>query len=404
MTSTEFTGFGGVRLSAEVLGSPDDPPVLMLPAAGETRQVWTDAAAALVEAGRQPILLDLRGHGASGRPADGRYDFEAFVADLRAVLSQLPSRPAIVAAGLGGWIATAVLAGDGAHLATGLVLADAPPRLSPDAARAVGVRLKSAVEREGEALNWDPKFLGAIDLSRVERELEAAAPALSAPTLFVLGSKSPVGGAAEAEAFVGRLQSAEFVEIDGAGGERAETFNAVLLDFLERRVPRDAPEYRAGSDARTLRDALGCFATGVTIVTTFAEDGRPVGLTANSFTSVSLDPALLLVCIGKSASTLPHFRGATRFSVNVLHIGQQPTSTRFTRKDVDRFEGVPWEAGEFGSPILTHSLASFECEREVMQDAGDHVVLMGKVLKARFEPRRDPLLYFRGRYRRLHMS
>src|SRR3546814_10538761 len=98
------------------------------------------------------------------------------------------------------------------------------------------------------------------------------------------------------------------------------------------------PEYRAGSDARTFRDALGCFATGVTVVTAVCPDGTPVGLTANSFTSVSLDPPLLLVCVANSAGTGAVLREAERFAVNVLQIGQQPASNRFAGRGEDRSE------------------------------------------------------------------
>src|SRR3546814_11542787 len=92
-----------------------------------------------------------------------------------------------------------------------------------------------------------------------------------------------------------------------------DALGAHLIDFLERRAPRGMPEYRAGSDARTFRDALGCFATGVTVVTAVCPDGTPVGLTANSFTSVSLDPPLLLVCVATSAGTGAVLREPARF-------------------------------------------------------------------------------------------
>ena len=97
------------------------------------------------------------------------------------------------------------------------------------------------------------------------------------------------------------------------------------------------PEYRTGSDPRTLRDALGCFATGVTVVTCLGPDGEPVGLTANSFTSVSLDPPLLLVCIAKQAASAGAMVGASHFAVNVLQTGQQPASIRFATRHEDRF-------------------------------------------------------------------
>ena len=408
MTQIEFKGFEGIRLVADVTGPEDAPSVVLLHGGGQTRKVWTEAAAALIEAGRHVINLDLRGHGASDWPGAGRYGFEAYVEDLRAVLGQLGSRPVVVAASFAGWVAVAALAGEGAHLAAGLVLVDAPPRLDPAVAKTVSDQLRAhALSRGGEA-HWDRQFLDGVDSDAVLERLNAAAPNLNLPTLFVRGAASRVTGQAEAEAFVSRLPNAEFVEVEEAGhlvaSERAEVFNALLVDFLERKAPRAPPEFRTGSDARTLRDALGCFATGVTIVTTYTGEGKPVGLTANSFTSVSLDPALLLVCIAKTAATLPFFESSPRFCVNVLHIGQQPTSNRFTRKDVDRFETIPWEDGEFHVPVLTGSLANFECERDAVHEGGDHILLVGKVLRAQFEPRRDPLLYFKGRYRRLHLG
>ena len=98
-------------------------------------------------------------------------------------------------------------------------------------------------------------------------------------------------------------------------------------------------EYRSGHDPRTLRDALGCFATGVTVVTCLDEAGRPAGLTVNSFTSVSLDPPLLLVCVHKMAASAEALTSASHFAVNVLQTGQQPASITFSTRVEDRFGG-----------------------------------------------------------------
>jgi len=168
----------------------------------------------------------------------------------------------------------------------------------------------------------------------------------------------------------------------------------------------DAPhrEYRSGSDERTLRDALGSFATGVTVVTCVDGEGRPFGLTVNSFTSVSLDPPLLLVCISRRARCRTALAEATHFAVNVLQTGQQPASIRFSTRDEDRFGATPWSTGETGAPLLMDSLAVFECERHAIHEGGDHDILVGHVLRASFDPNLDPLLYFRGRYRRLHFD
>jgi flavin reductase (DIM6/NTAB) family NADH-FMN oxidoreductase RutF len=163
-------------------------------------------------------------------------------------------------------------------------------------------------------------------------------------------------------------------------------------------------EYRTGHDPRTLRDALGCFATGVTVVTCLTGNDTPAGLTVNSFTSVSLDPPLLLVCLAKVAASAAALTAASHFAVNVLQTGQQPASIRFATRDEDRFGTTPWACGEAGAPILKHSLGVFECRRHAVHDGGDHHILIGEVVKASFDASLDPLLYFRGRYRRLHFD
>lgn len=163
-------------------------------------------------------------------------------------------------------------------------------------------------------------------------------------------------------------------------------------------------EYRTGHDPRTLRDALGCFATGVTVVTCLSSDGRPAGLTVNSFTSVSLDPPLLLVCLAKKAASASALIASPCFAVNVLQTGQQPASIRFSTRDEDRFGTTSWSCGEGGAPIISDSLGVFECERHAVHDGGDHHILIGQVVKASFDASLDPLLYFRGRYRRLHFD
>ncbi len=159
-----------------------------------------------------------------------------------------------------------------------------------------------------------------------------------------------------------------------------------------------------GADSKSLRNALGCFGTGVTIVTTLGRDNRPVGLTANSFTSVSLDPELLLVCLARSSNSIDHFERAEAFAVNVLHLGQKPLAQRFAEPRDDKFDEAEWERWSTGVPILTDSLANFECAKFAEYDGGDHMILVGRVVRVRFDPDQDPLLYYRGDYRELQFD
>ena len=363
MSLIEYKGFGGVALSADMLGDENDPAVLLLPDVGQSRVAWREVADALVVSGRRVVNLDLR----EAVKEDG---LAPRIEDLRAVLAQMGSRPVVVAAGRGGWIATRALALDGTHLAAGLVLVDMP-----------------------------------VDEDAIHNGVAAQ---LALPTLVVRGGFSPAQGSAVSDAFASSLpigQTADINECDlELAADRKEALLGQLLEFLERRQPREAMEFKAGSDPRTLRDAMGCFATGITIVTALDAEGTPVGLTANSFTSVSLEPPLLLVCIANTAGTAPVLRDAVHFGVNVLQIGQQPTSNRFASRGEDRFANQPWAPGETGVPLLGSSLVSFECQRESLHEAGDHFILVGRVVRAQFEPHRDPLLYFRGKYRRLHFA
>jgi flavin reductase (DIM6/NTAB) family NADH-FMN oxidoreductase RutF len=153
-------------------------------------------------------------------------------------------------------------------------------------------------------------------------------------------------------------------------------------------------------DATALRRVMGCFATGVTIVTTRDREGRFYGLTANALTSVSLVPPLLLVCIDRKAETFAHFYDSKAFVVNVLTEGQSELSTRFAKSGGDKFTGVPCRPGHLGVPILAGVLAFLECRIVATHEAGDHVIHVGEVEHAEIADG-PPLLFFQGRYRRL---
>lgn len=154
-------------------------------------------------------------------------------------------------------------------------------------------------------------------------------------------------------------------------------------------------------DQLEFRRVMGHFATGVTIITTVDTNGRPLGLTANAVSSVSLEPPLVLVCVDKKAESYPSFGTARVFAVNVLTQQQEALSRRFAKSGGEKFDGVGYRSGTTGSPILEGSLAHFDCEVRYEFDAGDHTIFVGHVVDIAATSDREPLLYFRGGYRNL---
>ncbi len=156
-------------------------------------------------------------------------------------------------------------------------------------------------------------------------------------------------------------------------------------------------------DPRDLRNAFGTFATGVTIVTTVEANGTPRGFTANSFTSVSLDPPLVLICIGKSAASLSVFCDGAGFAVNILGEGQEDVAGIFATQRADKFDVADWHPGKSGVPLIDGTNAWFECSREQVVEAGDHIVLIGRVNDYAYE-QRAPLGYVNGGYFTLELE
>ncbi len=150
-------------------------------------------------------------------------------------------------------------------------------------------------------------------------------------------------------------------------------------------------------DSRDLRNAFGRFMTGVTVITCKEKDGTPRGFTANSFTSVSLEPPLLLICIAKTADSRESFENASHFAVNILSEQQKEISGLFATKDPDKFQRVSWRDGDDGCPVLADVVAWFECSRFEIVDAGDHIILIGKVITFDHQEM-TPLGYGHGGY------
>jgi flavin reductase (DIM6/NTAB) family NADH-FMN oxidoreductase RutF len=151
------------------------------------------------------------------------------------------------------------------------------------------------------------------------------------------------------------------------------------------------------TDPRALRDAFGAFLTGVTVVTTRDANDAPIGFTANSFTSVSLDPPLLLVCLARTSRNFAALTQAPGFAVNILSQGQTAVSNTFARSVEDRFSAVEWRVGPHGSPVLSDVAAWFDCSMHHMVDGGDHVILIGSV-EAFHNGQLNGLGYARGSY------
>lgn len=148
---------------------------------------------------------------------------------------------------------------------------------------------------------------------------------------------------------------------------------------------------------RLLRDVFGSFATGVTVVTASHPDGTPFGVTVSSFTAVSLDPALVLVCLNRSGSSGKAIARAGLFAVNILEQRQQSAAAAFSRR-ADASQRETWSSGETGTPVLEQSLGVLECAVEAVHEGGDHDIIVGRVLHARFERNAEPLIYFRGQF------
>jgi flavin reductase (DIM6/NTAB) family NADH-FMN oxidoreductase RutF len=151
------------------------------------------------------------------------------------------------------------------------------------------------------------------------------------------------------------------------------------------------------------RSALGMFATGVTIVTALSPDGSPIGLTANSFNSVSLAPPLVLWSLARSAGSMASFSAGSHYAINILGADQQDLARQFAKSGANRFEGVPFKAGSGGAPILEGTVATFECFNRSRYEEGDHVIFVGEVERCEHRVGASPLLFHGGKFYTEHL-
>ena len=154
-------------------------------------------------------------------------------------------------------------------------------------------------------------------------------------------------------------------------------------------------------DGRELRDALGRFATGVCVITTM-DSQKPVGMTVNSFASVSLDPPLVLWSLQNSSEMYDVFASPGHFAINILSKDQQALSDLYAKKGDHLLEHEHYRIGKYGSPIIRNALTTLECKLETSYEGGDHQIIIGRVCDMHTRPTGKPLLFFSGTYRELH--
>jgi flavin reductase (DIM6/NTAB) family NADH-FMN oxidoreductase RutF/pimeloyl-ACP methyl ester carboxylesterase len=390
-------------------------PLLLIHGVGLNAEAWAPQITAFA-ATHRVIALDMAGHGESRALPEGA-TLDDYVAQARRLLDDLGIAAANVAGhSMGGLVAIGLALSHPQRVKRLAVLSSVHER-SPEARAAVEARAASlapGLSFEATLDRWFEKDEDALR-ARVKGWLEQMDPAAYAmayrifaagdrafpgrlsgilcPALFATGEGDPHSTPAMAEAMAHGAPRGRSAIIPAARHMMTLTHwqetNALLSAWLAERL--------SSFDNRELRTAFGSFMTGVTIVTTAGVDGTPRGFTANSFTSVSLEPPLLLICIGKQAASVDVFRQARGFAVNILSEAQKETSVLFASKRPDKFDVAAWRPGPFGNPLIEGSAAWFDCARYQVIDAGDHIILMGHVEAFSYSDA-NPLGYARGHY------
>ncbi|TGP50883.1 alpha/beta fold hydrolase [bacterium M00.F.Ca.ET.230.01.1.1] len=268
-----------------------------------------------------------------------------------------------------------------------------PPALAGAAATARAAL--ECVDAEGYARTY--RLFANADTAHADRLADLAAPAL-----FMTGSEDRNSTPAMSAAMARLAPSGQCVVLSGEKHMMTiaspQKVTQRITDFLDQASKASASaEAGPAFDAMEFRRALGSFLTGVTIVTTIDETGDPRGFTANSFTSVSLDPPLVLVCIAKKALGHQAFSTSKGFAINILAEAQKAASGIFASKAANKFASVAWQPGQTGNPLIEGSVAVFDCGMEQLIDAGDHSILIGRVHDFTHNGA-QPLGYCRGAY------
>ena len=400
------------------------PAVTLIHGVGLKGSIWAPQIAAL-ESDHEVIAVDMPGHGASSPPPEAPRLID-YAEAVRAVLDTLGVEMAnLVGHSMGALVALefALAYPERTHsvVAMNAVFCRTSEQRAAIFARVEeldgGTRLpnwsgtllrwfgdpvpphltQAAASTETLLANADP--VGYARTYRLFAEGDADHGArladLAVPALFLTGADDPNSTPAMSAAMARLAPQGRLVTLPQTRHmmalTHADAVNRELRNFLAS--VESLPS--APLDPRAFRKALGSFLTGVTVVATVQEDGTPRGFTANSFTSVSLDPPLVLVCIAKTAASCPIFSAADGFSINILAEHQAHVSGLFASKSPDKFANVSWRRGPAGNPLLDEVAAWVDCARHDVVDAGDHVILIGRVQG--FEERAvNPLGYCRG--------
>ncbi len=405
--------------SVRALEAGHGEPLLLIHGVGLRAEAWEPQVAAF-SASHRVVAVDMPGHGGSDPlpPGAGLPEFVAWAAKVVEALGQGAvnlaghSMGALIAAGL---------AVERPDLVKRVALLSAVYRRSPQLRDAVLARADEITRGtngiDGPIGRWfgDDRgpirdtvagWLGTVDRQSYATAYRAFANGDAAyadrlgnircPALVLTADGDANSSPEMTREMATLMPHAKAVVIGGhrhmVGLTAAAEVNASMLEWLN--MTHVIPPSR---NPRALRDAFGCFMTGVTVVTTVDADGKPLGFTANSFSSVSLDPPLLLVSIANTSRSHGAFVNARGFAVNILAEDQKSISGTFAKPVEDRFAGLDWQSGPAGSPVFAGTSAWFDCDMHQVLRAGDHTILIGEVVG--FDASQAPGLgYYRGAY------
>jgi flavin reductase (DIM6/NTAB) family NADH-FMN oxidoreductase RutF/pimeloyl-ACP methyl ester carboxylesterase len=412
-------------------------PLVLIHGVGMQSAAWAPQIKELCKTHRV-LALDLPGHGQSAALPEGS-DLTTYVAWLHAALSALDTGPVNLAGHSMGALIAGGLAAEHTQMLRRLAVLNGVYRRAPQARRAVAARAaeisKGLVDLDTPLARWFDKtatdlqarsdvatWLSQVDIGGYATAYGAFAggdstyaadwPRITCPVLALTGDADPNSTPAMARAMAEAAPDGAVEIIPGRHMVNLTAPEAVTKSLAQwlmrpehpagkstdhRDHKKETPMAAAPLDPPALRDAFGTFMTGVTVVTSHDSDGHPIGFTANSFSSVSLEPPLVLVCMANSSRNYDALTQARGFAVNVLAADQKEVSNTFARPVEDRFATVDWHPGPNGAPILAGVSAWFDCRMFKTVEAGDHVILIGEVKG--FEAATAPGLgYARGAY------